>query len=133
MIVKFGLGDKFDLVELAVNMVYAKKNCKKLLDMEPSIRETVIRKLTTQQTSKSAADLVKHYKYDPKDFPELLVQCAKNTSNYFVSRIYRAETHEDHLSVHKVEDLFTGDSVMLLELVSSLFRKGREHQAKGVF
>lgn len=65
VIVKFGLGDQFDLVGLAIDMVHGKKNCKKLLDMEPSIRETVIRKLTTQTTAKTAADLVKYYKLDP--------------------------------------------------------------------
>ena len=37
------------------------------------------------------------------------------------------------MPAHKVEDLFTGDHIMLLELVNSLHRKGRHHQAKGVY
>lgn len=46
-----------------------------------------------------------------------------NTANYFVSCTCRAQTHPDHMPLHKVEDLFNGDRVMISCLCMLLFKR----------
>jgi hypothetical protein len=42
-----------------------------LIDNIPALKEKVIRMLSTNFHAKIAADLVKDYKLNPEDFPEL--------------------------------------------------------------
>lgn len=104
-----------------------------LLDRHPEIRGTVIRKLVSQPTAKQAADLVKYYKFNHLDFPELLHMIAKNSSCYFIGRAFRAPDHEEHMPIHRVEDLFTDHPLLLFELISSMLKKGLQNEAKGVW
>lgn len=56
-----------------INLVNIGKQsiAKLLLDREPSLRDQLIRRLSTPEHAKVAADYVKDYKLNPEDFPEL--------------------------------------------------------------
>ena len=53
----------------------------------------------------------------------------KNSSNYFISRIFRAEDHPDHKPIHIIEELFSGKPRFLVPLVEALLRKGKKLRA----
>ena len=46
-----------------------------------------------------------------------------NTANYFVSCTGRAQNHPDYMPLHKIEDLFAGDRVMISCLCMLLFKR----------
>ena len=46
-----------------------------------------------------------------------------NAANYFVSQCFRAPSHPDHIPLHKVEDLFSGDPTMIACLCTLLFKR----------
>ena len=72
-IVKFGFFDKFDLLELCMNLVDINKvsQAKLIISNVPELKEKLIRLLSQPQHAKVAAQLVKDYKLNPEDFPEL--------------------------------------------------------------
>ena len=76
---------------------------------------------------------MKDFKLNPEDFPELQAIISKNTSNYFIGRAFRAPSNADYLPLAKIEDLFTNNHRMLIELTQQLLKKGKPHQAKGVW
>lgn len=135
MIDNFKLSDKFDLVELMVGLVNINKTptAKRFLDSMPALREKVIRKLTTSENAKTAIDFVKDYKLNPEDFPELLALTHKQSSNYFIGRAFRSASNADYLPLQKIEDLFTDNPRMLIELTQTLMNKNCPMQAKGVW
>lgn len=90
---------------------------KLLIENQPHLKEKVVRMLSTNLHAKTAADLVKDYKLNPEDFPELQAIISRNSSSYFIGRAFRAPSHADYMPLHKIEDLFTNNSRMLLELV----------------
>ena len=47
-----------------------------------------------------------------------------NTSNYFISKIFRSDGHPDYMPLQKVEDLFTDRPRFLIPLVEALLKKG---------
>ena len=47
------------------------QTAKTLLDHQPELREKAIKKMSNTAHAKSAASLVKDYKMNPEDFPEL--------------------------------------------------------------
>ena len=73
LIIKFNIFNKFDLLDLIVNLVQMNRvpTAKLILDHVPALRERAIRKLSTPHMAKAAAGLVKDYKLNPEDFPEL--------------------------------------------------------------
>ena len=79
----------------------------RILDKVPEIRECVIQMLLKPQYLKVAIRLVHNYGFDPEHFPILIDTVIFNSSNYFISRIFRAEDHPEHMALHKVEDLFS--------------------------
>lgn len=135
LIIRFNLFEKFDLIELMVGLVEANKpaTAKLFLDSQPSLREKVIRRLSTSEHAKTASDFVKDYKLNPEDFPELQSLMDRNCSNYFIGRAFKNPSNADYLPLSKIEDLFTNRPRMLVELVQSLLKKGQKMQAKGVW
>lgn len=118
-----------------INLVNINKQsiAKLLLDREPTLIDKVIRRLSTPEHAKIAADYVKDYKLNPEDFPELQAIISKNTSNYFIGRAFRNPSNADYLPLAKIEDLFTNNHRMLIELTQQLLKKGKPQQAKGVW
>ena len=108
IIIKFKFFDKFDIMELIMQLVEANRvpSAKLLLDCKPELKVQVIRALSNQKHHKVAANFVKDYKMNPDDFPELQSIIARNSSCYFISRAFRARNHSEFLPLHKIEDLF---------------------------
>ena len=80
--------------------------------------------MSTPSLAKTAANFVKDYKLNPDDFPELQSIISKNSSYYFISRAFRSSSHTDFLPLTKIEDLFTNNHRMLIDLVKELLKKG---------
>lgn len=135
LVIKFRFFDHFDLLQLIYELVEGKRvpTAKLLIENQPHLKEKVVRMLSTNLHAKTAADLVKDYKLNPEDFPELQAIISRNSSSYFIGRAFRAPSHADYMPLHKIEDLFTNNSRMLLELVQSLLRRGLNNQAVGVY
>jgi len=135
LIIKFRYFEKFDLLELVINLVEANRvpTARLILDNVPSLKEKSVRLLSNPVHAKVAAQLVKDYKLNPEDFPELQTIIARNSSFYFIGRAFRKPSHSDYLPLHKIEDLFDGNHRMLIELVQQLLKKGMTHQAIGVY
>ena len=79
--------------------------------------------MSTPALAKTAAVLVKDYKLDPEDFPELQAIISKNSSFYFIGRAFKAASNSDYLPLSKIEDLFTNNHRMLIDLVKELLKK----------
>jgi hypothetical protein len=136
LIIKFGLSEKFDLIELMVGLVNANKTptAKLFLDSHSSLREKVIRRLSTPECAKIASEFVKDYKLNPEDFPELSNLLDKSCGNHFIGRAFRHPSNADYLPLSKIEDLFNNKPRMLIQLVEELYKKGNNHhEAKGVW
>lgn len=73
LIIKFRYFDKFDLQELVINLVDANRVpiAKMILGEVPKLKEKSIRLLSTPQHHKVAAQMVKDFKLNPEEFPEL--------------------------------------------------------------
>jgi len=118
LITKFRFFDKFDLLQLILDLVDSKRipTAKLLIDNQPLLKENVVRMLSTNAHAKTAADFVKDYKLNPEDFPELQAIISRNSSCYFIGKAFRAPSHADYMPLHKIEDLFTDNHRMLIEL-----------------
>ena len=121
-IMKFGFYDKFDILELCINLVDINKvqQAKMLVQNVPDLKERLIRGLSRPQHAKVAAQLVKDYKLNPDDFPELQNLVSITSSNYFIKRAFKSPSHAEYMPLHKIEDLFSGNPRMLLFLVEEL-------------
>jgi len=95
------------------------------------LKEKLIRLLSKPQHAKVAAQLVKDYKLNPEDFPELQNIVSANSSHYFIKRAFKAPSHAEYMPLHKIEDLFTNNPRMLVLLIEELVQKGNLHQAQG--
>ena len=76
---------------------------------------------------KGATRQVKEYRLDPDAFPELIKRASFNAVNYFVSRTYRAPSHPDFLPLYKVEDLLSGDELLLGCMLIMLIKRWQNH------
>lgn len=135
IITKFRFFDKFDLLQLILDLVDSKRipTAKLIIDNQPQLKENVVRMLSTNAHAKTAADFVKDYKLNPEDFPELQAIISRNSSCYFIGKAFRATSHADYMPLHKIEDLFTDNHRMLIELAQTLLRRGLSNQAVGVY
>jgi hypothetical protein len=135
IITKFRFFDQFDILQLILDLVDNKRipTAKLMIDNQPILKEKVVRMLSTNAHAKTAADFVKDYKLNPEDFPELQAIISRNSSCYFIGRAFRAPSHADYMPLHKIEDLFTDNHRMLIELAQSLLRRGLSNQAVGVY
>jgi len=70
--------------------------------------------------------LVLDYKLNPDQFPNLLAIVDKNSSTFFIRRVFKAPGHEDHMPIHKVEDILSGQPRMLSFLVEELVKHGEK-------
>jgi hypothetical protein len=94
--------------------------------VEPSTEHKIhlIKLLCTNENAKHAAQLIKDYKLDINDYPELKERLMKASMRYYLGRyLYKKPADEDYLSLDKVEDLFTGLKPMLCYMVEDLVYK----------
>ena len=57
--------------------------------------------LSTNAHAKTAADFVKDYKLNPEDFTEIQAIISRNSSCYFIGKVFRAPSHADHMPLIK--------------------------------
>lgn len=103
------------MLNLLFNLVEEQKlqTMKLILDNMPQIKEDAVRMLSTETHVKVASNIIKDYKMNPQDFPELEQIIMKNSSCYFIGRAFRNPSHADYLPLNQIEDLFTGKKRML--------------------
>ena len=135
IIVHLNFLNKFDLQTLCIDLAQSKQTnlIKKILDKEPGLINTVIKALSTRDNVKTASKLVKDFKLNPSDFPEMQEIQHNSAVNYYVSQVFRSPDHPQHTPLHKVEDLFSERPRMLISLVESLLKKKMAVQAKGIY
>jgi hypothetical protein len=104
-----------------------------LLSAKPECVPDVIKALSTQFHHKVASDLVKIHKLNINDYGKLKQVIENSSANYFISRAFKKDDHDDYMSIYKIEDLFHGNKKMLLELCRTLLAHKRIHQAKGLW
>jgi len=105
LIIKFRYFEKFDLLELVINLVKSKEansdtRYRQILNNVPSLIEKSVRLLSNRVHGKVAAQLVKDNNLNPEDFPELLTIIARNTSFYYIGRWCKSPSHSDYMSMH---------------------------------
>ena len=110
-----------------LNRMDAAKN---LVAGQPQQEKLFIDILVHLKNIKGAVKLVKDFKLDPNEFPALIEKASFNAANYFVSQTFRAPNHPDHMPLHKIEDLFSGDQIMIGCLVSLLLKRWERNGKK---
>ena len=106
------------------------QHAKNLVTGHPDLEREYINILITQKDIKGAVKAVKDFGLSPEEFPHLVEMASFNASNYFVSQVFRAPSRPEHIPLYKVEDLFSGDKVMIACLVSLLLKRWhRNHRA----
>lgn len=106
--------------QAAKNLVVGKKDLEKLY----------VNILVSLKNIKGAVKAVKELKLNADDFPVLVELASYNAANYFVSNCLRSPSHPDHMPLHKVEDLFSGEPVLIQCLCTLLFRRWiKNHRA----
>ena len=116
---------EFDIPDLVSRLIdYKKENiAKNLVTGHPDLEREYINILITLKNIKGAVKAVKDFGLNPSDFPHLVEMACFNASNYFVSQVFRSPSHPDHIPLYKVEDLFSGDQVMIACLVTLLLKR----------
>ena len=112
--------DRFECHALCMNLIDINrtKECKLILDSQPELRRPVIESLSPQpKHAKTATKLVIDYDLPPESFPQLMTIVARNSSIFFISRVFKRIDHPDYAPLYKIEDLLSGQPQMLAFLV----------------
>lgn len=81
----------------------------------------MVKTLSTQEHCKLAAGLIKEFKFDINDFPELNEMLEKANIKFFLKKfLYKKPGEEENYSLDRVEDLFFGFRWMMSFLVEDL-------------
>ena len=105
-----------------------------LADTDKELRIYLINSLSTNENSKHAASLIKEYKYDIEEFPDVKERLMKSSMRYYLGRfLFKKPNQEEFISLHKIEDLFDGFRGMLAYLVEDLTYKSKYNEAKGLY
>ena len=129
IIVNLDFFKEFDMQEIIKNLAMNQQilQIRKIIDKQPDTLELTVRNLSTKENVKMANKLVKDYKLNANDFPEMQGIQESNATNFYVSSIFRKSDHPAYMPLNKVEDLFEGKHRMLINLVESLLRKKSVH------
>ena len=90
--------------------------------------------MCTNDNCKKAAQLIKEFKFDADDFPEVKERVMKNSVRYYLAKgLYNNyKNPKDSLRLCQVEDLFSGFKQMTGYLVEDLAHKNKLNEAKGI-
>jgi hypothetical protein len=106
---------------------------KLLIDDKKDLALHLISLLSTNTNIKIAAQIIKEFKFDINEFPEVKERLMKNSMRYYLGRfLYKKPEHEDFLSLDRIEDMFLGFKGMLGYLVEDLVYKNKMNEAKGL-
>jgi len=116
----------FDIADIMVKLIEdlnRMDTAKNIVKGHREYEKLFIEILVSLKNVKSAVKYVKEFGLDPLDFPQMVELASFNAANYFVSQCFRGPTHPDHIPMHKVEDLFSGDETMIACLVTLLLKR----------
>lgn len=135
MIVRYKFHEHFDIHTLMLKLVDANKleTAKLLCQNEDKLKTDLIRALSNNDNIKKAAALIKDFRMNIDDFPEVKERIMKNSMRYFLGRnLYKKSNQQDFLTLDRIEDLLVGIKQMLGYLVEDLLHKGKLIEAKGI-
>jgi hypothetical protein len=88
LIIRYKFQSHFDIKEIVGYLVDLNKLGTAVLlisDNEP-LKIHLVKSLATNDNCKKAAKLIKDFKFDPNDFPEVKERVMKNSMRYFLGR-----------------------------------------------
>lgn len=135
MIVRYKFHAHFDLHNLMLRLVDMNKleTAKLLIQADDKLKVELIKSLSTNDNVKKAGQLIKDFKFNIDDFPEVKERIMKNSMRYFLGRnLYKKQDQRDFLTLDRVEDLLVGIKQMLGYLVEDLAHKNKKQEAKGI-
>ena len=135
MIVRYKFHEHFDIHTLMLKLVDANKleTAKLLCQNDDKLKHDLIRALSTNDNIKKAGALIKDFRLNIDDFPEVKERIMKNSMRYFLGRnLYKKSNQQDFLTLDRIEDLLVGIKQMLGYLVEDLNHKGKKIEAKGI-
>jgi hypothetical protein len=110
------------------------ETAKLLIDDHDVLKHQLIHALCTNVNCKRAAQLIKDFKFNADDFPEVKERVMKSSMRYFLGRnLYKKQNQTDFLTLDRIEDLLSGFKQMTSYLVEDLVAKGKPHEAKGIY
>jgi len=88
MIVRYKFQEKFDLKMIMMKLADSNKfeTAKLLIQHDDKLKIELIKALSTNDNSKKAAALIKDFRLNMDDFPELKERIMKNSMRYFLGR-----------------------------------------------
>ena len=118
------LFDRFDCLDLCLHLIDVNRmhEVKQLLNEVEPLRQPLVKRLSNAKHHKNATKIVLDYGLDPELFPELLYIVEKNSSIFFIRRVFKDEEHADYMPLYKVEDLLQGHPRMLGFLAEELYK-----------
>lgn len=129
MIVRYKFHAHFDLHTLMLKLVDMNKleTAKLLIMADDKLKVELIRSLSTNENVKKAGQLIKDFKFNIDDFPEVKERIMKNSMRYFLGRnLYKKQDQRDFLTLDRIEDLLVGIKQMLGYLVEDLAHKNKK-------
>lgn len=89
----------------------------------------MIKSLSSKVHYKIATSILSYFKIDHQKYPALGEFASRACGFYFVSQVFKDAKSPDHMPWHKVEDIFTGNHLLLTMLVEQILqKKGEEEQ-----
>lgn len=135
MIVRYKFHEHFDISSIMLKLVDGNKleTAKLLIQHDDKLKVQLITTLSTNDNAKKAAILIKDFRMNIDDFPEVKERILKSSMRYFLGRnLYKKKGHSDFLTLDRIEDLLVGIKQMLGYLVEDLSHKGKKQEAKGI-
>lgn len=88
MIVRYQFQQSFDLKDIMLRLVDMNKleTAKLLIQHDDNLKIELIRALSTNDNCKKAAGLIKDFRMNIDDFPEVKERILKNSMRYFLGR-----------------------------------------------
>jgi hypothetical protein len=106
---------------------------KLLIQNDVALQKALILSLSTNEHCKKASQLVKDFKLNIDDFPELKERIMKQSMRYFLGRnLYKKSNQQDFLTLDRIEDLLSGIKQMMGYFVEDLAHKNKVNEAKGI-
>ena len=132
---KFQFHNEFDcfiiLEKLATTSRYPA--ARQLCELDEKFKIFLVNTLSTPEHCKLAAGLIKEFKYDLNDYPELKEKIDNANIKFYLQKfLYKKPGQEDNYSFDRIEDLFRGFRLMLSFLAEDLVSKNKLNEAKGV-
>ena len=81
-------------------------SAKLLINREVELQKKAVHMLSTHKHHKIAAELLRFYKFNQDDFPELKALIERSSGSYYIYRFLKPRDDSDYLPLYKIEELF---------------------------